>query len=142
MRLSTLFGAGPAAVFLFAAAPAERPLAVPHDAVVLVVAGWCAPCRGELAQREQIAAAAAPRVVRIAAIDDSPSTRAMVAAVPAWAVWHLTPGERLALADAVNARSAGLPYAFATDARGRRCADLAGGLDAARTRTLVARCPP
>lgn len=137
MRLSTLF-APIAALTLTAAVPP----AAPPSAVVLVVAGWCAPCHDEIAQREAIAIAAQPRVVRIVAIDDAKSTRAMLASLPVWAVWKLTPSERLRLADAVFARSPGLPYAFATDAAGRRCADVAGELNPAHTRALVARCAP
>lgn len=137
MRLSTLFAAAVALV-----AAADAPLALPPAAVVLVVAGWCAPCRGELARRAELEAAAAPRMLRVVALDDARSTREMIAALPSAAVWRLSPADRIRLADLVYARSAGLPYAFATDARGQRCADLAGGLDPARTRALVARCPP
>lgn len=136
MRLSTLFAC------LLAAAPAAGMPAAPPHAVVLVVAGWCAPCRAELARRAEIEAAAAPRTLRIVALDDTASTRAMLAGLPPSAMWRLTPADRVRLADSVYARSAGLPYAFATDPRGQRCADLAGGLDAPRTRALVARCPP
>lgn len=138
MRLSTLFAPIAALTLSAAAAP---PLG-PASAVVLVVAGWCAPCRDEIAHREAIAIAARPRVVRVVALDNARSTRAMLAGVPVWAVWNLTPSERLRLAEAVFSRSPGLPYAFATDAAGRRCADVAGELDAAHTRALVARCAP
>lgn len=135
MRLSTPLRALP--LLLVAAAPVAPP-----RAVVLVIAGWCAPCREELAHRAELAVAAAPRVVRVVGIDDSRSTRAMLAALPRWAVWHLDPAERARLAEAVFARSPGLPYAFATDAQGARCADVAGELNAAHTRALVARCAP
>lgn len=137
MRVSTLFAPIAALVLVGASAPTAPP-----SAVVLVVAGWCAPCHQEIAHREAIAVAAQPRVVRIVAIDDAASTRAMLASLPGWAVWKLTTSERLRLADAVFARSPGLPYAFATDAAGRRCADVAGELDPAHTRALVARCAP
>lgn len=138
MGLSTPFRILPPLALLAASgAPAAPP-----SAVVLVVAGWCAPCREELAARETIAVAAEPRVVRVVAIDDARSTRAMLAGVPPWAVWKLTPAERMRLAEAVFARAPGLPYAFATDAAGRRCADVAGGLDPAHTRALVRRCSP
>lgn len=136
MRLSTLFRVLPALALAAAAGPAAPPASV-----VLVVAGWCAPCRGELARLGEIAAAAAPRTVRVAALDDARSTRAMLGGLPAGVEWRLAPAERRRFAEAVTGRSAGLPYAFATDARGERCAELAGGLDSSRTRALVARCP-
>lgn len=135
MRLSSLF-----LVPLLVAA--DAPLPLPETAVVLVVAGWCAPCRAELAQLDAIAAAARPRTLLVAALDDGASTRAMMAGVPAERRWLLAPAQRAGLATLVYARSAGLPYAFATDAHGARCADLAGGLDAPRTRTLISRCAP
>lgn len=137
MRLSNPFRAVPLVGLLAATGPAA-----PASAVVLVVAGWCAPCREEIAHREAIAVAAAPRVVRIVAIDDPKSTRAMMAGLPRWAIWTLSPAERLRFADAVFARSAGLPYAFATDANGKRCADFSGELDPVKARALVARCAP
>jgi hypothetical protein len=139
MRLSRLFAAGLAGLVLPAA---DAPLALPREAVVLVVAGWCAPCRGEIARLASIAQAARPRTVLVAALDDQPSTRTMLAGVPAAHRWQLGRADRDRLGTAVFARSAGLPYAFATDARGARCADFSGGLDAPRTRALVARCDP
>lgn len=135
MRLSTLFRGVP--LLLVAAAPIAPP-----RALVLVVAGWCAPCRGELARLAELAAAAQPLTLRVVALDDARSTRELMATVPAPIAWRLSPADRARLADAVYARSAGLPYAFATDASGSRCADTAGGLDAAKTRALVARCAP
>lgn len=136
MRLSSLF-------LLFVAPPAaDAPLSLPSNAVVLVVAGWCAPCRGELVRLDDLAAAARPRNLLVAPLDDGASTRTMMAGVPAARRWTLAPAQRLRLAALVHTRSAGLPYAFATDGQGQRCADLAGGLDAPRTRALVARCLP
>ena len=139
MRVSRQIAAGMAGALL---AAADAPLVAPADAVVLVVAGWCAPCRAELADLKAIAAAARPKAVRVAALDDLPSTRAMLAGVPEAQRWSLGPRDRARLAEAVFARSAGLPFGFATDARGRWCADRAGGADAVRTRQLVARCAP
>lgn len=126
---------------LFAgAAPAVEP-PWPSDAVVLVIAGWCAPCHREVTQLDAIAAAAGGRRVQVIGIDQSPGTRALLARVPAARRWLPSPAERSALREAVYAASAGLPYAVATDRRGRVCADARLGLDAARTRALVAQCP-
>lgn len=139
MRLSSQIAVAMAGALL---AAADAPLVAPADAVVLVVAGWCAPCRAELAGLHAIAAAARPKSIRVAALDDLPSTRAMLASVPMAQRWRLGPRDRARLAEAVFARSAGLPFAFATDARGGWCSDRAGGLDAPRTQQLVARCAP
>lgn len=122
-----------------AAPPVDPPW--PPDAVVLVIAGWCAPCHREVAQIDDIAAAAGGRQVQVIGIDQSPGTRALLARVPAARRWLPSPVERNVLRDAVYAASAGLPYAVATDRRGRVCADARLGLDAARTRALVAQCP-
>lgn len=112
----------------------------PPNAVVLVVAGWCAPCHGEVQRLDAIADAAGGRQVRVVGLDLTAGTRALLARVSRARRWDPSPAERGALRDAVYARSAGLPYAVATDAAGQACADLTRGLDAARTRELVARC--
>jgi len=112
----------------------------PSDTVLLLVAPWCAPCYGELARVETLAAAARPRSLKVMSIDEGPRARAMVRRVPATLRWE--PDARtLHEARAVVAeRSAGLPYSIATDGAGRICADQHGGLEVERMRGLAGRC--
>lgn len=112
----------------------------PPDTVLLLVAPWCAPCYGELARLGEIAAAAAPRAVRVMPIEDNARARAMVRGVAAERMWTVSPQRmRQARADLLE-QAAGLPYAVVTDERGAICAGQGGGLDRERTRALVARC--
>jgi len=112
----------------------------PPDAVILLAASWCAPCRGEIAALDTIAAAAAPRAVHVLVVDEGPRARAMTRDVPAAHRWEPGPASRGRVVRALMARTPGLPYAAATDARGRVCAEHGGGLDAAAVRALALRC--
>lgn len=122
------------------AAAADTPR-YPADAILLFVASWCAPCHAELARLPEIRAAARPRRVLVVAFDSGAATQAMLRAVAPAERWQPEGAERRAMETALYAETAGLPFALVTDARGRRCATLREGLDAARTRTLIARCP-
>lgn len=123
-----------------AAPAAEPPPRYPPHVVLLLVAPWCAPCHGELARLDAVADAAAPRSVRVFSVDQGTRARAMVRDVPAARRWEPAADEwRRARAD-LMARTPGLPFSVATDARGRVCAASGGGLDAGRTRALVKRC--
>lgn len=120
------------------AAPAE--VHYPANSVLLLVAPWCAPCHAELARLDTIAAAARPRAVRVFMVDDGPRAAAMWRRVPDVYRWTPPAGEeRRYRADAM-ARTVGLPFGMATDARGRVCATDGGGMDAARIRMLVQAC--
>lgn len=119
---------------------AAEPGAYPADTVLLLVAPWCAPCHAELARLDAIAAAARPLAVRVLAVEDNPRARAMLARVPEWQRWSPPePDARRTRADALG-RAGGLPFSLVTDAAGRVCAGQGGGLDAARTAALVAKC--
>lgn len=119
---------------------AAEPVAYPADTVLLLVAPWCAPCHAELARLDTIAAAARPLAVRVLAVEDNPRARAMLARVPERQRWSPPEAEaRRTRADALG-RAGGLPFSLATDGAGRVCAGQGGGLDAARTAALVAKC--
>lgn len=64
----------------------------------------------------------------------------MMAALPSWRRWSPGATDSAAVRAALLMRTAGLPYSVAIDGRGRICGDVAGGLDGAKARTLVARC--
>ncbi|WP_394646662.1 hypothetical protein [uncultured Sphingomonas sp.] len=122
-----------------AAAPAGD-LAYPPDSVLLLVAPWCAPCHAELARLDTIAAAARPQRLRVFMVDDGAGAGAMWRRVPDGYRWTPPAGEeRRYRADAL-ARTPGLPFSLATDARGRVCAMRGGGMDAARVAALVGAC--
>ncbi len=144
-----LLRAIPLVILLSAAAPPTSAPAAPRvgeqhyppRTIIMLVAAWCAPCRGELARLDEIAAAAGGRPIEVLAIDDSAATQRMLRLVDPARVWRPDVAERARLRAALLARTAGLPYAVATDAHGVICADTDGGLDAARTIALVRRCP-
>ncbi len=125
---------------LAAPSAAIGPVPYPPGTVLLLVASWCAPCRGELAQLDAIAQAAAPLTVRVMLIDDDRSGRRMVAALPSPRRWEPDPAIHAAARVALLARTPGLPYSVAIGADGRICAEQRGGLDALRARALVMRC--
>lgn len=124
---------------MLAAVTGAEPL-WPANAVVLVVAGWCASCHEELTRLDAIVPAADGRRVLVVGLDNSPGTQAMLHRVPPAMRWQPGPSGRSALRNAVYTASAGLPYAVATDPHGRVCADLTLPLDPARTRALTMRC--
>lgn len=119
---------------------AADPPRYPPDSVVLVVAPWCAPCHAELARLDGIAAAAAPRAVRVFLAEQGPRAEAMVRGVVPDRRWR-PPGDawRHARAD-LMARTPGLPFSIVTDGAGAICAQTGAGLDALRVRALIARC--
>ena len=112
----------------------------PRNALVLFVAPWCAPCYGELARLDDIAAAARPRQVRVLLVEEGARASAMVRTVEASRRWALPAREMRRVRADVWLRTGGLPYSVATDDEGRICAEQKGGLDPARTRQLVERC--
>ena len=136
MRLAALV----LVLVLGAAAPADDPPRYPPDTVLLLVAPWCAPCHAELARLDTIAAAARPRAVRVFMVEDGARAAAMWQRVPAAYRWTPPDGELRRYRTDALARTAGLPFAIATDARGRVCATRGGGLDAARVVALVREC--
>lgn len=122
------------------AAPAEP--AYPPRAVVLFVADWCAPCHAEVARLPEIAAAAGAWTVLVADGDAPARPGRLARGVKAERRWTPDPATAAAIRRDLFADIAGLPYAVAFDAAGRRCADTRRGLDAARTRALLERCAP
>jgi thiol-disulfide isomerase/thioredoxin len=135
------FVAALAALAALPASAAEPPLRYPPDSVLLLVAPWCAPCHAELARIDAIAAAARPRAVRVFMVEDGPRARAMWRDVPDSYRWTPPAGEERRYRGDALARTAGLPFGIATDARGRVCATRGGGMDAARVAALVEGCP-
>lgn len=125
------------ALALGGAAPAVH---YPERTVLLLVASWCAPCRGELARLDEIARAAAPYEVRVMLVDDSKAGRRMVAAISPGRRWAPDPDAYLAARTELLRRTPGLPYSAAIDGDGALCADWRGGLDPARVRALVMKC--
>lgn len=125
---------------LGAAAPVADTPRYPADSVLLLIAPWCAPCHAELARLDTIAAAARPRAVRVFMVEDGARAAAMWRRVPEAYRWTPPDGEvRRYRTDALG-RAAGLPFAIATDARGRVCATRDGGMDATRVVALVRGC--
>lgn len=122
-----------------AAAAVEAPR-YPPDAVLLFVASWCAPCHAELTRLPEIRAAARPLRVLVVPFDSGPATQAMLRGVAPAERWQPEGAERRSMETALYAETAGLPFALVTDRHGRRCAAWRAGLDAARTRTLIAAC--
>jgi hypothetical protein len=123
-----------------AAEPPPTAVALPPNTLLLLVAPWCAPCWSELARLDGLAAAAAPLNLRVLAMEDGPRARAMVADLPAPRRWAPAPTDRNVVRAALWARTPGLPFTVATDARGRICAERGGGLDPARARALARSC--
>lgn len=123
-----------------AAVDAESPLRYPPDTVLLLVAPWCAPCHAELARLDTIVAAAHPAAVRVVAVEDDARARAMVRGVAANHRWTPPDPDAPRYRADLLARAAGLPFSVATDAGGRICAGVAGGLNPARVAALLARC--
>ncbi len=123
--------------------PASRPVRddprLPPRSVIVLVASWCAPCRGELARLDAIVPAVGGRALRVLAIDDSAATARMLRVIDPARVWH--PDARVDHVRALLlARTAGLPFSVVTDTRGVVCAQENGGLDAHRAAALVQRC--
>jgi thiol-disulfide isomerase/thioredoxin len=136
-RLATAFLLGALAS---GAEAAEPILLYPKNTLLLLVAPWCAPCYGELARLDDIAAAARPLQVRVLLVDDGIRARAMVRGVPSSHRWEPAADEMRRVRADLWTRTRGLPYTVVTDRHGKICAEQKGGLDPARTRALVERC--
>lgn len=129
------------ALLIANAAPANGGGTVyPADSLMLFVAAWCAPCHAELRRLDEIEAAAGPKTVRVVAFDDDPRTEAMLRVVSPRLLWRPTKQMWVRIHEDLSPRTAGLPFSLATDEQGRPCGESRQGLDAARTRTLIAAC--
>lgn len=114
---------------------AAPPPIYPPRTLILFVASWCAPCRGELRQIDTIAAAASPLDVRVTPVDRSNATAAMLRDVLPMHIWRS--------ARAVNAfaqQTGGLPFSVMTDADGEPCATNDRALNAAAVQAMRRRC--
>ena len=124
-----------------AAALEPRPVSpYPRDAIILFVAAWCAPCRGEISRIDSLMQEAAPRRLMVFPVDEGGRSAAMLRDVPARAVWRLPADEAARVRQDLFRRTAGLPYSLATDAQGRPCAATSRGLDAASLRLMKREC--
>ncbi len=125
-----------------AAAPAPADGKYPSRTLVMFVADWCAPCHGEVARLGEITVAA--RGWRVVVADGDVPTRPgrLVRGVAAERRWIPDAATIARMRRELLADVPGLPYAVAFDAAGRPCADNRRPLDAARTRTMLASCPP
>mgnify|MGYP001806553564 CR=1 FL=1 len=123
-----------------AALGAAPPPSLPPKTVLLLVADWCAPCRGELARLDQLAAAAQPYAVRVLLVDDTRGGRRMLAALPDTRRWSPEDAARTATLAALLTNTAGLPHSVAIGRDGRVCGEVSGGLWPAGANGLVARC--
>jgi thiol-disulfide isomerase/thioredoxin len=122
------------------AAAAEPMLLYPKNTVLLLVAPWCAPCYGELARLDDIAAAARPLQVRVLLVEDGARARAMVRGVAPSRRWEPAADQMRRVRADLWTRTRGLPYTAVTNRNGEICAEQKGGLDPARTHALVERC--
>ena len=112
----------------------------PPRTVILLVAPWCAPCYGELAQLDEIAVAAKPHDLRVLLVDDGPRARAMMSRVSASDRWEPIGEEGRKLRAQLMGLTQGLPFSVITDGEGRICAHQKGGLNPGRVRAMVERC--
>ena len=128
-----LAGVGPVAA-------ASRSGPYPADTILLFVAAWCAPCRGELARLDAIADAARPRPVRVVLLDDTKAGREMLRGIDPGRRWDPDRATQRRIDADLSAATAGLPYAMLTDADGLPCADRRGTLDVGRIRLLIETC--
>ena len=120
-----------------APAPAADAPEWPADAVLLFVAGWCAPCHAELAEVAELSTAAAPRRLLVVPADRSRTTAAMVAPLGEARVWRDAAAVRRI---GSGAYGAGLPVTLVTDAEGRVCAEHRRVLRPGDLAALAARC--
>ena len=127
---------------LITLAAADRPPSgeLPPDTLLLLVAPWCAPCWGELAQIDTLAKAALPLTLRVLAMEDGPRSRAMTADLPPHRQWIPSPADRAVVRRSIWANTPGLPFSVATDAKGRICARHGGGLTETRARSMITQC--
>lgn len=109
----------------------------PADAVLLFVAGWCAPCHAELREVEALAAAAEPRRLLVVPADQTRSTATMMKPLSAARVWR-DPAVLRALWS--GALGAGLPLTLVTDGEGRVCGEHRRVLRPGDVAALAARC--
>lgn len=120
--------------------PSEPAKTRDRAALLLFVAGWCVPCRAELAQIKAIRAAAAPYRVWIVPIDRRRSTSAMLAPVDPALIWQPDPAALGRLQDRLFAGNAGLPFTAALDGAGRACGSHRGGISPQLAARLVRGC--
>lgn len=131
----------PGALLLLAGqAGAQDSADPPHNAVILFVASWCAPCHGELRALPEIAAAAAPMRVLVMPTDDTRGTERMMARVPADRQWRLPPEAATATMRRLAGGAPGLPTSVGIDRAGKVCAVVRKPLSAAVAKGVRARC--
>lgn len=113
---------------------------IPPNSLLMLWAAWCAPCRVEVAEFERLSAAAKPRSTIVLALDDAPSSRALLASLPPERLRLTTETlpalyRRLGIGGPVA-----LPVSLMTDAQGRICATIRGGATIARIALAQETC--
>ena len=136
-RIASLFVAVAAVLAVASAARAGEPPRWPEDAVLLFVAGWCAPCHAELREVEALSAAAAPRRLLVVPADGTRQTAAMVKPLPEARVWRDPAALRALWSGELGA---GLPMTLVTDAGARVCGEHRRVLRPGDLPALAARC--
>jgi thiol-disulfide isomerase/thioredoxin len=133
-------GFGAAAATLLWSLPAPAEPALPSRAVLLFVAGWCAPCQAELQQLPQITEAARPFRVLVVPVDRGRRVERMLESVPTAQRWRPEGATWTRVQADLLSQTAGLPYSVVLGADGEPCGSSRRGLDSRRVAELVAHC--
>jgi thiol-disulfide isomerase/thioredoxin len=120
---------------------AGRAEILPHPAILLFWADWCAPCRNEVRLLPELTNAAAPLPVIVVPVDASQRTQHLLQALdPAQVAYVVSGGQ--GLLNALARDPAGLPVAVALSAVGEACAVKLGALSPSEAKAWASTCGP